>query len=82
MAKIKSISEAYSMQPSFRKVCDLPFDNFVHKKHSKECIAEITEEHENLTPDKIIYFYIGRNFDAEVLFKYLSDSVNVEYYPE
>ena len=72
--KIKSITEAFSMQPNYFSVC--AYDH----KHGDECLKEINEE---LQPDGeniLIKYYVGWNFNDKMIFKYLANSVNVHYF--
>ena len=65
--KIKSISEAYSMQPVSLSLCEC------NHTHIDICIEKIEIENQG-------EFYIGFNFKGQNIFKYRSDSVNVHYF--
>ena len=71
--KIKSISEAFSMQPITLSVTEpnkrLEFSN--PKDHIKE-IKDIGIDGES--------YYVGYNYDGKKLFKYVGKSVNVHYF--
>ena len=71
MQKIKSISEAFSMQPITLRVTGkpTPFD-------SENSIKEIKLE----MMDEVTSVYVGYNFEGEKKFQYLANSVNVHYF--
>lgn len=68
--KIKSISEAFSMQPITLSVADKP-GSLYPENSIKEIKLEVLDEKTNV--------YVGYNFDGKKLFEYLSKSVNVHY---
>lgn len=70
MSKIKSISEAFSMQPRTLSV-DKIRSNFNPDESVKEIVLERSGEDS--------YSYVGYNFEGKMLFKYLEHSVNVHY---
>jgi hypothetical protein len=88
--KIKSISEAYSMQPCKKEVClikedykRMPEPHEEPHIHNENCIVEIKLENLQLqsTGGMDLYkVYNGYNKDGQKLFEYLANSVNVEYY--
>jgi hypothetical protein len=69
--EIKSISEAFSMQPIKLIVLDdpYPFDN---NQSVKEIKLEVLDQNTNV--------YVGYNFDGKKIFQYLEKSVNVHYF--
>ena len=72
--KIKSITEAFSMQPRTWYVCDerLPFTPDTE-------IAEVKLERTG--PDQFYDFlYRAYNFDEQIIFEWQPKAVNVEYY--
>lgn len=86
--KIKSITEAFSMQPEVLAV--QPKTNYdkqiaTEEKHpnlecySRNIIAEILPETRRVDSDKQCNYYVGYNFRGEKLFEYLQSSVNVNY---
>ena len=68
--KIKSISEAFSMQPITLRVVDKP-TSFDPENSIKEIKLEVMDETTNV--------YVGYNFDGKKLFEYIAKSVNVHY---
>ena len=68
--KIKSISEAFSMQPITLSVVDKP-TSFDPENSIKEIKLEVMDETTNV--------YVGYNFDGKKLFEYIAKSVNVHY---
>ena len=70
---IKSITEAYSMQPETFSVVGKPSNAYPEKS-----IKEIKEMQKNWN-DEQIRVYIGYNFEGKKLFEYLANSVNVHY---
>ena len=69
--KIKSISEAFSMQPITLSVVDKP-TSFDPENSIKEIKLEIQ-------PNDATEIYVGYNFDGKKLFGYIAKSVNVHY---
>ncbi len=70
---IQSISEAFSMQPAAWSV---------HHKNQKRSASNPEEDIKEIYYQKNsdgIGFYIGYNFEGQMLFKYLALSVNVHY---
>lgn len=83
--KIKSISEAFSMQPSTRYVTTQENYGLYHenKPSAAAQIAEIKLETVEIgrkygDPIEDLY-YVGYNFDGKKLFQYLALTVNVEF---
>lgn len=79
--KVKSITEAFSQQPAYFSITDKPssFD-------PKSSIAEIVLENHTIgtncgDPVEQLY-YVGKNFDGEMIFRYVANSVNVHYVTE
>ena len=68
--KIKSISEAFSMQPITLSVVDKP-TSFDPENSIKEIKLEVMDENTNV--------YVGYNFDGKKLFEYIAKTVNVHY---
>jgi hypothetical protein len=78
MAKVKSITEAFSMQPNAFSVCDI---NPSHHDHDKDCLIEIRLE--SIRIDGNPYdVYSGYNFAGQRTFQYFANTVNVTYYYE
>lgn len=71
MNKIKSISEAFSMQPGTWTVCDQTKHN-----HYPFCIKEINV----FWFDDNTKVYRGYNFNDVLLFEFQAKSVNVFYF--
>jgi hypothetical protein len=71
METIKSISEAFSMQPIPLSVVDNP-NSFNPENSIKEIKLEVMDETTNV--------YVGYNFEGKKLFQYLAKSVNVHYF--
>lgn len=78
--KIKSITEAFSMQPESFHVYKV--------KGNEDClrptlIAEIRlEESAGLYDNEPEYYYKGYNFQGQLLFQYIARTVNVQYFTE
>ena len=68
--KIKSISEAFSIQPITLSVVDMP-TSLNPENSIKEIKLEVMDETTNV--------YVGYNFDGKKLFEYIAKSVNVHY---
>ena len=75
MGTIKSISEAFSMQPILLKVKDPEY----RKKYGKGPLDIQRIEKEQIEQDD--WNYVGYNFDGQKLFEYHWRSVNVHYIP-
>lgn len=69
--RIKSISEAFSMQPNTLSVVDKPA-----RFNPESSIKEIKLE----AMDEATAVYVGYNFDGKKIFQYIAKSVNVHYY--
>lgn len=80
---IKSITEAFSMQPNCFEVCNTPeseIRNGIKMVHNHNgCIKEIVPETRQVASDKQCNYYVGYNFNGEKMFEYLQSSVNVHY---
>lgn len=74
--KIKSITEAFSMQP-------VTFNTIKNKEslyNPDEALKEIKLEYLSYSNDEIPEpYYCGYNFEGSKLFQYLAKSVNVNY---
>lgn len=71
MSKIRQIREAYSIQPGYWEVND--YDTYYDNPNAcKEIILETIEN---------VNYYVGYNYEDEIIFKFLADSVNVIYEP-
>jgi len=85
MIVIKSISEAFSMQPRFYETIPLKsFENTLkfNPDHARELCKEIRLEVVNIIVDglqKQFNVYTGYNFENQRLFECLATSVNVQY---
>jgi hypothetical protein len=76
METIKSITEAFSMQPVTLSITDiLKRDKFYPKNDIKEIKTESHQIGEN---DRILY-YAGYNFEGIKKFQYIAKAVNVHY---
>jgi len=74
--KIRSIVEAFSMQPQILQISESK-DNFWKPE---EAIKEIKLESLSGVYDEYpTDYYVGYNFDGKKLFQYLAKSVNVHY---
>ena len=73
MQKVKSISEAFSMQPITLQVVS-------EKKRSKFDPSQDIEKIELEVMDENTNVYVGYNFDGEKKFQYLANAVNVHYF--
>ncbi len=71
--KIKSITEAFSMQPESFGI--MTKENMEHFYDKENALKEIKEE----VLDKDTNVYVGCNFKGKKLFQYLVNSVNVHY---
>ena len=74
--EIKSITEAFSMQPETQKVWT---EKMVWDKKDKNSIKVINFERERINEHECLDYYVGYNFSGKKLFKYLAKSVNVHY---
>lgn len=82
--KIKSISEAFSMQPCSFVICKKIEDSGIAEigikgskhTHNEFCIKEIKLEYNNVIQDNQ---YVGYDFKGNKMFEYLQSSVNVNY---
>ena len=73
--KIKSIAEAYSMQPVVLQVKEKP-DEWNIEDSIKRIEFEISDEYASGETS----VYRGYNFDDKLRFQYLANSVNVHYF--
>jgi hypothetical protein len=74
--KIRSIVEAFSMQPQILQISESK-DNFWKPD---EAIKGIRLEYLSYSNDEVPEpYYVGYNFDGKKLFQYLAKSVNVHY---
>lgn len=71
MQKVKSISEAFSMQPITLNVSDKP-TSFDPENSIKEIKLEVIDETTSV--------YVGYNFEGKKKFQYLANAVNVHYF--
>ena len=79
--KIKSIIEAFSIQPRTLSVCKREYESNKPHAHKPDCIKEIKKiQMCKFEPNEFIY--VGYNFKGSKLFEYQSKSVNVEYFTE
>jgi len=75
--RIKSISEAFSMQPITLQVVE---EDKRSKFDPENDIKEIRQEGKQVNTDKMISVYRGYNYDGKMLFEYVMESVNVRYF--
>ena len=73
--KIKSITEAFSMQPVVLQVKDKP-DEWNIDNSIKRIEFEISDEYASGETS----VYRGYNFADKLIFQYLANSVNVHYF--
>jgi len=81
MEIIKSLNEAYSMQPNFVCVCT----DYEHYYDKPNACKEIVFERQVIgtkcgDPVEELY-YVGYNFQGEKIFQYLANAVNIHYFP-
>ena len=82
--RIKSVTEANSMQPNTWSICtkDMdypPFEQSKPHKHGVYCIFRI----EKVQIEQYEWIYVAYDFQDRKLFEWQAKSVNVEfYYPE
>ena len=74
--KIKLITEAFSMQPRFFCVTT----GKINPDSNGDYIKEIKLERLQKSFDGPDDYYVGYDFNGNVAFEYLANSVNVEYY--
>jgi len=74
--KIKSITEAFSMQPATLSIMKSNENYYDKPQACKEIKLEILDGVYDKEPDT---YYVGYNFEGEKIFQYLSRSVNVHY---
>lgn len=84
--KIKSISEAYSMQPNKLETSTKErYDDYKNLEARKSFIAEIKMETVIIGANGFqepVVMYVGYSFEGQKLFQYLANSVNVHFQPE
>ena len=76
MEKVKSISEAFSMQP--HKVSVIEDSDYEMYYDKINACKEIKFEYIRLDGDTVDV-YNGYNFEGKKIFQYIAKSVNVEY---
>ena len=76
--KIKSITEAFSMQPNFFSVTE-KLEN-VNPRDYKYYLKRIEEEIQQTGENNRITYYIGYDWNGDIMFKYIAATVNVAYY--
>lgn len=76
--KIKSITEAFSMQPAHFYVTE-KVDN-KYPENYKFYVKRIEEEFKQLRDGDIITYYVGYDWNEDIMFKYIAKTVNVTYY--
>lgn len=76
---ISSISEAFSMHPNYIRVT--PEDQYESYYDKPTACKEIKCETKQVDSDKACDFYVGYNYEGQVIFEYLRSSVNVHYKP-
>lgn len=69
--RIKSISEAFSIQPVTLRVVEEP-TLYDPKNSIEEIRLEVMDETTNI--------YVGYNFDGNKIFQYIANAVNVHYF--
>jgi len=74
--KIKSITEAFSMQPATLSIMKSN-DNYYDKPSA--CKEIKLEQLDGVFDDLPTSFYVGYNFEGQKIFQYLANSVNVHY---
>jgi len=74
--KIKSIVEAFSMQPEILQVQKTKEGFWKPDEACKEIKLEVLDHIYDESPTS---YYVGYNFDGKKLFQYLAKSVNVHY---
>lgn len=74
--KVKSISEAFSMQPITLTIVE---ESKRSKFDPENDIKEIKLEGKQISSDELISVYKGYNFDGKILFEYVAKTVNVHY---
>ena len=73
--KIRTITEAYSMQPICLRVVEKPQEWAVENSIKRIELEVIDEFASGKTS-----VYRGYNFEDKLIFQYLADSVNVHYF--
>ena len=73
--RIRTISEAYSMQPITLTVVETPASF-----NPEDSIKEIKLEVRNYITDVSTDFYVGYNFEGKKIFEYVAAAVNVHYF--
>ncbi|HWY33891.1 MAG TPA: hypothetical protein VNX68_04550 [Nitrosopumilaceae archaeon] len=79
--KIKSISEAFSMQPVVLEIMNqAKYENYFDKPNAcKEIKLErLLIGHKCGNPVEEIY-YVGYNFEGQKIFQYIANTVNVHF---
>ena len=76
MEKIKSISEAYSMQPISLEINPKCLPENLRDNEPVEIKEEVIQTTENIRTS----FYVGYNSKGKMIFKYLANACNVHYF--
>ena len=70
--KVKSISEAFAMQPNYFKIKDIERGSKTNTENDIEKIElEVINETTNV--------YVGYDFEGKKMFEYIASAVNVHY---
>jgi len=70
--KVKSISEAFAMQPNYFEIKDIERGLKINTENDIEKIElEVINETTNV--------YVGYNFEGKKMFEYIASAVNVHY---
>jgi len=85
MEKIKSITEAFSMQPISFRICEATEDYSHYQtkgkphNHMDSCIEKIVPESRQVNSDKVVNYYVGYDFEGNKRFEFPQETVSVEY---
>jgi hypothetical protein len=75
--KIKSITEAFSMQPITLTITEPDKRSAFNPEND---IKEIKQEGKQVNENKMINIYVGYDFDGNKIFEYIAETVNVHYF--
>jgi hypothetical protein len=79
---IKSITEAYAHVPnSFEVISETEYEQMLKNKNPNVNLAvkKILPKTMSVSNKEVSEFLVGYNFKGEIIFKYLANSVNIQY---
>jgi hypothetical protein len=79
---IKSIIEAYAHVPnSFEVISEIEYEQMLKNKNPNVnlVVKKILPKTMSVSNKEVSEFLVGYNFKDEIIFKYLANSVNIQY---